>query len=235
MKRVIALAILFIALFGMPVAHAVTFRIDFSGTLASDWGSLLAGSAISGSMRGDSENFMNKPRHLTVSIGNDAIALTISSPETGGRALLVGVHNDTDMFVTEPDVVGDVFEIYAFLSGHQESTQAIDDDLISGFVLFLFDPDGLVFNDESLPFGTLDLNAFESRSMYFVSDTSGAHRATVASLEITAVPLLASLWLFGSAITGLGWIGGSRTGKTRYRNAGESTFPSPAPNAAVCT
>jgi hypothetical protein len=88
------------------------------------------------------------------------------------------------------------------------SSSGFSGDSIGGYAwestrITLKDTDGLVFGDTSLQTALPNLSEFEASFATMFFDGASAD-ATITAMNVSAVPLPAAVWLFGSALLGLG-------------------------------
>ncbi len=218
LKIVINISVLALSV-SINVARAEIVTIDYSGTVNSlvDTGSyspVNIGEQVSGSLIFDTRDLFSiegdavKKDYIYTGAGTAGSLNTINSGAMGSNTAYVGIENDLI------DGFGSVYDIY-YMGGFSDDLvwDQLLDRPVSGTqfaLLFVFNSDA--FNSTDLDFQTLlnTPNSILTEILIDGYDAAGQLYEAKASLDsisysITAVPVPATIWLFGSGL--LGFIG----------------------------
>ncbi len=186
------------AVFLSGTANAALVRVDWEGEVSRSYlGVAAKGDTISGSFTYD--NTTESPPGFTGSYRDNhdsSFSLNGLNGTTSGNQILV--YNDLSD-------TGDQFDSRNYSGSYTG-------DLVAGyqvsqiFVRFT-DSTGTVFSDRSLP-ETLNSADFDFRggSRIDLDGNGGSVQFNVTGFTATIIPVPAAVWLFSSALAGLGWV-----------------------------
>ncbi len=216
LKTVIIVSVLALSV-SINVARAEIVSIEYSGTVNSlvdtgSYSSVNIGEQVSGNLIFDTRDLFSiegdaaKKDYIYTGSGTSGSLSTINNGVMGSNTAYVGIENDLI------DDFGSVYDIY-YMGGFSDDLvwDQLLDRPISGTqfaLLFVFNSNA--FNSTDLDFETL-LNTPDSLLTEILIDrydAAGQLYEAKASLDtisysITAVPVPATIWLFGSGLLGL--------------------------------
>jgi len=211
----ILLAMLLLVCSGAANAAAITYRLQGAIYRATDWATIAVGDAWTAEYTFDTDAPDDHPAPDVGSYFATSVTLTVGDsgpimflmPDYQAMVNVLDNYPGCDV-INNPNCLGpyDSLEFGTF----NGSSAVLDGQTVSGFSITLVDSAGTLFSGsdaDALPL-SLSIDDFNSGGFNIGSGLRG----TVTSASVVPVP--AAVWLFGSALAGLGWVKRKQTIQT---------------------